>query len=178
MNRAFVSKHMLLAGVSALAILVAAGAAHSASWDLPGTYTFTATTSGTYAVEVIGATGGSRLSGAVTHGGAGAEVTGDLMLTAGASVEVFVAGAGESSTFAGGGGGLSAIASGSGAAAFLVVAGGGGGASVNYNGSPGQIVADGSPGGGTFGGAGGVAGGGYTVKARPGGVRPGADLVQ
>ncbi len=108
-----------------MAILVGASAAQAASWDLPGFYTFVATSSGAYAFGVIGATGGRATNVALQpRGGVGAEITGEFTLTKGKSVDVIVGGPGENGPYAGGGGGLSAIAPASGNA-FVIVAGGG-----------------------------------------------------
>jgi hypothetical protein len=157
MNRAFVSRRRLLAGTSAIAILVGAGAAQAAIWDIPGFYTFTAPSTGAYAYGAIGAMGGRAVNTFLQfQGGTGVEITGEILLTKGESLEIVVGGPGESGAYAGGGGGLSAIAGN----AFLVVAGGGGGAGESASGFPGQGVPNGGTAGGTFGGAGGVAGNG------------------
>ena len=158
MNRVFVSRRMLLAGTSAIAILAGARAAQAESWDSPGMYTFVPTFSGDYEFGVIGAVGG-RATNAGQHpqGGVGAVISGEIMLTRGELVYVVVGGPGENGPYAGGGGGLSAISASASGGPFIV-AGGGGGAGLNYSGLPAQDAPNGGAGGGTFGGAGGVAG--------------------
>jgi hypothetical protein len=80
-------------------------------------------TTGEYALDVFGASGGGSAGGGV--GGLGAEVSGDISLTAGETLTLFVGGRGQSIFIGGGGGG------GGGfvflGASVLAVAGGGGG---------------------------------------------------
>src|SRR5271165_4373339 len=84
MSWTFVSRRMLLAGTSAMAILAGASAAQAASWDSPGFYTFVATSSGAYAFGVIGAIGGRATNaGLQPQGGVGAAITGEFILTGG-----------------------------------------------------------------------------------------------
>jgi hypothetical protein len=59
---AIIGKKLLLGGASALAILVAAGAADAAIFSMPGKATFTASVGGEYSLEVLGAAGGILLT--------------------------------------------------------------------------------------------------------------------
>ncbi len=82
----FMSRKLLLAGASAVAILVAANAAGAKSYTIPGMYTFTVPTTGEYAIDLVGASGGSNFAAnppGGLPGGLGAEVFGDVMLQAG-----------------------------------------------------------------------------------------------
>src|ERR1700722_7708174 len=105
------SRKILLGGASALAILVAASAADAATFMTPGEASFTATVTGEYSFEALGASGGNFQQ---TLGGPGAGVSGDLFLTAGEQLTLFVGGRGgdafvPGSGYAGGGGGGSFI---------------------------------------------------------------------
>src|SRR3984885_11156243 len=156
------SRAMLLAGVSALAMLACAGEAKAdPPFITPGMFSFTVPTTGEYALDVLRASGGASINAV---GGLGAEVSGDIVLTAGETLTLFVGGQGQNAgLFFGGGGG------GGGGFVFLgtsvlAVAGGGGGAGYRANGGPGQT--------GTFGGAGGAngtGGGGGTYAHLNGG---------
>jgi hypothetical protein len=53
------TKAFLLAGASALAILASAAAANAETFTMPGMFSFTALVTGEYAVELLGASGGS-----------------------------------------------------------------------------------------------------------------------
>jgi PEP-CTERM motif len=144
------TKAFLLAGASALAILASAAEANAETFAFTGAVqSFTASVSGEYAVELLGAGGGHT-------GGRGAEVSGDVFLTAGEDLTLFVGGQGGygSGVPAGGGGGGSFVFRGT---DVLAVAGGGGGAGAVGNGGPGLAGTSGGTGGGT-GGAGGVGG--------------------
>jgi PEP-CTERM motif len=150
------TKALLLAGASALAILASAAEANAETFVFTGkAQSFTATVSGEYAVELLGASGGSEaLFGGV--GGLGAEVSGAIFLTAGEDLKLFVGGQGESGGLAGGGGGGSFLF---GPTGVLAVAGGGGGAGTITSGGPGLAGTGGGTGGGG-GGAGGMGGAG------------------
>jgi hypothetical protein len=87
------SRAMLLAGVSALAML--AGVAEAKAdppFITPGMFSFTVPTTGEYALDVLGASGGAGGDGG--GGGLGAEVSGDIVLTAGETLTLFVGGQG------------------------------------------------------------------------------------
>jgi hypothetical protein len=120
------TKALLLAGASALAILASAAGASAETFTFPERSSFTASVSGEYAVELLGASGGNS---AVALGGPGAEASGDVFLTAGEELTLFVGGQGGSATgfrsTGGGGGGGSFVFHGT---EVLAVAGGGGGA--------------------------------------------------
>jgi hypothetical protein len=150
------TKALLLAGASALAILASAAQANAETFTMPGMFSFTAAVSGEYALELLGASGGNSIFGAV--GGSGAEVSGDVSLTAGEVLTLFVGGQGESSIVGGGGGGGGSFVFQG--AAILAVAGGGGGASYSANGGPGLAGTSGGAGQGHEPGAGGVGGDG------------------
>ena len=101
------TKAFLLAGASALAILASAAEANAETFAFTGAVqSFTASVSGEYAVELLGASGGNATDLFLTDGGLGAEVSGDISLTAGEDLTLFVGGQGESAFIAGGGGGL------------------------------------------------------------------------
>ncbi len=91
------SRKLLLCGASILAILVAVGAADADTFSTPGRVSFTASLSGEYAFKVVGAAGGGFLNpGFDIHGGAGAEISGEVSLTAGEQLTLIVGGAGVS----------------------------------------------------------------------------------
>ena len=90
------SRKLLLGGASALAILVAAYAADAATFITPGEASFTATVTGEYSFEALGASGGNFQQ---TPGGLGAEVSGELFLTAGEQLTLFVGGRGGDASF-------------------------------------------------------------------------------
>jgi PEP-CTERM motif len=153
------TKAFLLAGASALAILTSAAEANAETFVFTGAMqSFTASVSGEYAVELLGASGGNS-TGSV--GGLGAEVSGDISLTAGEDLTLFVGGQGESGDSGGGGGGGSFIKNGT---DVLAVAGGGGGGGISGGGGPGLAGTSGGTGGGIpgviNGGGGGTGGGG------------------
>jgi PEP-CTERM motif len=154
------TKAFLLAGASALAILACAAEANAETFVFTGgVQSFTASVSGEYAVELLGASGGDGSTSGTNAavGGLGAEVSGDVFLTAGEDLTLFVGGQGGSGGVAAGGGGGSFVF---GPTGVLAVAGGGGG------GGDGGPTDDGSPGlagmsggtGGNYGGKGGVGG--------------------
>jgi hypothetical protein len=169
------TKAFLLAGASALAILTSAVEANAETFTMPGVFSFTASVSGEYAVEVLGASGGNSTDFG-SKGGLGAEVSGDIFLTAGEDLTLFVGGQGGSATLAGGGGG-SFVFHGT---DVLAVAGGGGGAGRLQGGPGGLAGTGGASGSGEFAGFGGTAGtggggglsgggGGAGVNAAPAG---------
>jgi hypothetical protein len=168
------TKAFLLAGPSALAILACSTEANAETFVFTGgVQTFTDSVSGEYAVKLLGASGGGSTFGD-SRGGLGAEASGDVFLTAGEDLTLFVGGQGGSATFAGGGGGGSFVFDGTDA---LAVAGGGGGAIPGSTGGPGLAGTSGGTGRGAGGGVGGMdgtggsggVGGGAGVKADPAG---------
>jgi hypothetical protein len=54
------TKAFLLAGASALAILACSAEANAETFTVPGMVSFTASVSGEYAVELLGASGGDQ----------------------------------------------------------------------------------------------------------------------
>ena len=172
------TKAFLLAGASALAILASAAEANAESFVFTGgEQSFTASVSGEYAVELLGAGGGnSTFDGPVVPGGLGAEVSGDIVLTKGETLTLFVGGQGGSGALAGGGGGGSFVF---GPMDVLAVAGGGGGAGNNPGESGGAGLAGTSGGAGTgpFGGKGGVGGTGGGAGVKTGAAGYGATVL-
>ena len=154
------TRALLLAGASALAILASAAEANAETFTVPGMFSFTASVPGEYAVELLGASGGNATFTGGNVGGLGAEVSGDVFLTAGEDLTLYVGGQGETQQ-AGGGGGGSFVFRGM---DVLAVAGGGGGGgrAAPGGGGPGLAGTSGGTGGGTggTGGAGGTGGGG------------------
>jgi PEP-CTERM motif len=160
-------KAFLLAGASAMAILASAAEANAETFTMPGMFSFTASVSGEYAVELLGASGGNVTSNVVAPvGGLGAEVSGDVFLTAGEDLNLFVGGQGGSAQYAGGGGGGSFLFQGT---DILAVAGGGGGAGYITSGGPGLAGTSGGAGVGPLGGNGGAGGTGGGGGGRDGG---------
>ena len=150
------TRAFLLAGASALAILASAAEANAETFAFTGAVqTFAATVSGEYAVELLGASGG-KSNVFDLAGGLGAEVSGDVFLTAGEDLTLFVGGQGGSGFLAGGGGGGSFVFHGT---DVLAVAGGGGGGAIN-GGGPGLAGTSGGTGEGQLGGKGGMGGNG------------------
>src|ERR1700735_3667533 len=93
------SRAMLLAGVSALAMLACAAEANAETFMFTGgEQSFPVLVTGEYSLDVFGASG---------LGGLGAEVSGDIVLTAGETLTLFVGGQGHNAIVAldGGGGG-------------------------------------------------------------------------
>ena len=164
------NKKLLLAGVSALAILACAAQASADTFILPGMFSFIAPSTGEYALDLFGASGGGGPFSPV--GGLGAEVSGDVFLTAGEDLTLYVGGIGQaSSASGGGGGGGSFVFVGS---EVLAVAGGGGGVGFAgfRSGGAGQAGTSGGAGrsgSGGAGGANGTGGGGGTYQVRNGG---------
>ena len=121
------SRTLLLAGASALAILVAASAVGAATFSMPGAYIFKVAVTGEYSIDIVGASGGSNFT-VNLPGGLGAELSGDIQLNAGDELTLHVGGHGQdvggyqnpAGGGAGGGGGSFIRA--------LGAAGGGGGA--------------------------------------------------
>src|SRR5580693_1738606 len=152
------TRALLLAGASALAILTCAAEANAETFTMPGMFSFTAAVSGEYAVELLGASGGNATFLNIP-GGSGAEVSGDVFLTAGEDLTLFVGGQGGSNAFAAGGGGGSFVFHGT---EVLAVAGGGGGAGYggDAGGAPGLAGTSGGAGSGISSGSGGVGGNG------------------
>jgi hypothetical protein len=148
------TKAFLLAGASALAILASAAEANAETFVFTGAaQTFTASVSGEYAVELLGASGGNSGEAA---GGLGAEVFGDIFLTKGEDLTLFVGGQGGFGLTSGGGGGGSFVFDGT--DVLAVAGGGGGGGIVGGSGGPGLAGTRGETGIGRYGGAGGVDG--------------------
>jgi len=162
------SRAMLLAGVSALAMLACAAEANAETFMFTGAVqSFPVLVSGEYSLDVFGASGGNS---AHAVGGLGAEVSGDIVLTAGETLTLFVGGPGQNGLEGGtGGGGGGFVFLGT---DVLAVAGGGGGASFRIDGGAGQAGTAGGAGGGASGGAGGASGsggGGGTYRVANGG---------
>ncbi len=133
-------KRVLLAGVSALAIMLGAGGAHPETIAFTGAeVTWTVPVTGIYDLTAYGARGGGR-------GGNGAEVGGDIELSAGTVLSIVVGGRGATAgaSFGGGGGGGSFVFEGS----TLLVASGGGGGHGAYGtfGGPGLTTTSGGQG--------------------------------
>jgi PEP-CTERM motif len=151
------TRAFLLAGASALAILVCAAEANAETFTVPGVFSFTASVSREYAVELLGA-GGGNTTGFLSGGGLGAEVSGDAFLTAGEDLTLVVGGQGGfGAVFAGGGGGGSSFVFDG--RDVLAVAGGGGGAGIfDDRAGPGLAGTSGGTGEGSGGGVGGVGG--------------------
>ena len=148
---------VLLTGVSALAMTLGAAKAgahdYVFNYDLStgqAAFNWTAPATGTYAVAVYGAQGGgsSHLAG-----GLGAEVGGDLTISASSELLILVGEQGFGGSYAGGGGGASIVFDITGSTSVLFAAGGGGGAGYLGTGGGGPGLT------GTSGGAG-FAGGG------------------
>jgi hypothetical protein len=133
-----------------LALLISAAGAQAEKWTIPGIYTFTAPSSGLYAVEAIGASGGDATGEGFSPAGGGAAVMGDVFLSSGASIVVRVGGHGQTAPFYGCGGG----------GAINYIGGAGENGQVGANGVPdqGSKVGQGLKGG--AGGANGSGGGG------------------
>jgi hypothetical protein len=146
------SRALLLAGVSALAMLACVAEANAETFVFTGAVqSFPVLVSGEYSLDVVGASGGTSANAV---GGLGAEVSGDIVLTAGETLTLFVGGQGQNG-FGGGGGGFVFLGT-----SVLAVAGGGGGASYRFGGGAGQAGTAGGMGGGAHGGAGGASGSG------------------
>jgi hypothetical protein len=99
-------KNMLLAGVSALAIMLGAAAARPETFDFTGVeVTWTVPVTGLYDLTAFGAHGGGAA------GGKGAEIGGDIELSSGTVLSIVVGGEGKSggSAFGAGGGGGSFV---------------------------------------------------------------------
>jgi hypothetical protein len=167
------AKRILLAGASMLALLAGAAGASAETFDFTGAVQhFTVVTSGLYDIQADGAQGGGSFR---TSGGAGAEVGGEVFLTAGETLNIIAGGQGASGTFGegygGGGGGFSGVFA---AMGPLVMAGGGGGGSYgSQNGSGGTYLGVGrngnNPPQGGAGGVGGNGGGGGVGSGEGGG---------
>jgi hypothetical protein len=113
----FRAQRILLAGASMLALMAGAAGASATTFDFTGSVQhFTVVTSGLYDIQADGAQGGGGNSG-----GAGAEVGGEVFLTAGEMLNIVAGGQGATGT-GGGGGGFSGIFA---AAQPLIMAGGG-----------------------------------------------------
>jgi hypothetical protein len=162
----------LLAAAACLSPKV--GLSQVTNFDYSGSIVdFTVTTTGLYDVTAAGAQGGS-IWYIGSNGGNGAVIGGDLLLTAGQTLQISAGGQGnlggpfqflgylpELSDSPGGGGGSFVVLDNGGSLTPLVVAGGGGGAGY-YGGGGGAGLAgtSGGNGGGGSGGAGGSAGNG------------------
>jgi hypothetical protein len=170
-------RHYLLAGTSALALLVGAADADATIFEFSGSVvSFVIPVTGVYDIAAAGARGGGSFN---ASGGFGAIAGGDVFLTAGTTLEIAVGGFGRSGIrsvlpdIGGGGGGGSFVYTAAAPSTPLVVAGGGGGAFFyEQNGGPGQAGTAGQTGGGgaPYGGAGGTGGtgggGGNNVLGR------------
>jgi hypothetical protein len=148
---------MLLAGVSAVAMLASAPDASAETFTFTGgVQNFTAPVSGDYSLVAFSGSGGNGLNGG---GGMGSRVIGDIFLTAGEDLTLFVGGQGQNSPAnAGGGGGGTFVFLGT---TLLAVAGGGGGGATQDGGGGLSGTSGGAGGGlGGVGGANGSGGGG------------------
>ena len=166
-------KKIMLAGVSLLALAVGASEAMAANFGYTGTEDFyTIPVSGIYDVTVAGAQGGGNPA---APGGLGAIVHGNVFLTGGTLLDIFVGGiAGPSAHGAGGGGGSFVLLDNP--VSPLAIGGGGGGAggylgASGAPGGPGQAGTAGQKGFGFHGGGGGTGGngGGGGTNSAPGG---------
>jgi PEP-CTERM motif-containing protein len=124
-------KRLLLGAISLLGLAAWASAARAIPFDFTYTgslVTFTVPTTDTYQIIAFGAQGGSCTFGSIVGaGGRGAEIGGDLSLTAGEVLQIAVGGAGaDGCNGAGGGGGSFVVGPNN---TPLVIAGGGGGGS-------------------------------------------------
>jgi hypothetical protein len=151
-----------MGGIADGARAVPDGASNTTTFSYSGSSTtFTITTTGTYDIIAYGAEGGG--SGDGNAGGDGAEVGGDVSLTAGTVLDIIVGQEGGTSTSGGGGGGGgSFVEREGGSTTLLFAAGGGGGGGYSITGNDvdlGSVGLDGNAGGGV-GGAGGTAGNG------------------
>jgi hypothetical protein len=157
----FRAKQILLAGASILALMAGAAGARATTFDFTGSVQhFTVVTSGLYDIEAAGAQGGGgRTPIGPTSGGAGAEVGGEVFLTAGEMLDIVAGGLGATGTTtpAGAGGGFSGVFV---AAGPLIMAGGGGGGGGSYrvDGGSGLATTDGGDGAGSNAGQGGANG--------------------
>lgn len=138
------SRKLLLAGASALALVLGSGDASAVVFGTPGSDEYIIPLTGYYDFTVAGADGGSA-SG--YPGGAGALVGGELFLRVGTALDILVGGAGGSTNvdFGGGGGGGSFVFDGS--TSLLFAAGGGGGRSFAGGGLSSGIGNGGHPAG-------------------------------
>jgi hypothetical protein len=171
----FRARRILLAGASLLALMAGAAGASATTFVFTGSVQpFTVVTSGLYDIEADGAQGGGGRAtpAGSASGGAGAEVGGEVFLTAGEMLDIVAGGQGATGTFTGGGGGgFSGIFV---AAAPLIMAGGGGGGggSQPTNGGSGLASTKGGDGTGFSagqGGANGLGGGAGAPGGSPGG---------
>lgn len=156
-----VSKAVLYGAVCAC--LAASGIARAESFSYSGSVvTYTIPTTGVYDITAAGAQGGNSLAGGSGVGGLGANIGGDVTLTAGTQLDIVVGGQGNFSGNYGGGGGGGSFVFEVGAAMPLIVAGGGGGSGwYSNNGGGGQTGTSGENGnGGATGGVGGANGSG------------------
>ncbi len=114
---------MCVAPITMILAAVMAGTAYATPISFtPGTYTFTTSATGEYAIDAVGAQGGNPFGGT---GGLGANASGLYSLSAGEVLGIVVGGLGTSyGTSSGGGGGSFVYVTGTNA---LLVAGGGGG---------------------------------------------------
>jgi hypothetical protein len=149
-----------LAGPLVLAILAVAHAAEAKAetFTTPGAFSFVVPASGDYAIEAVGAEGGQSRSSPLGTAGLGALVAGDVFLSVGEDLTLYVGGQGifQESIGGGGGGGGSFIF---GLTGLLAAAGGGGGVGFSSNvGGSGQTGPNGEAGVGADGGLGGATG--------------------
>jgi hypothetical protein len=169
----FRAKRILLAGASMLALMAGAAGANATTFDFTGSVQhFTVVSSGLYDIQADGAQGGrGRSAFGNSPGGAGAEVGGEVFLTAGEMLNIVAGGRGATGIYGtGGGGGFSGVFA---AAAPLIMAGGGGGGSYGSgNGGPGLASINGGNGNGDSpgqGGANGLGGGAGRINGAGGG---------
>ncbi|HEY2541183.1 MAG TPA: PEP-CTERM sorting domain-containing protein [Stellaceae bacterium] len=112
-------------------LAVSGSAAYAAPIDFSYTGSlvdFTVPTTATYQILAFGAQGGNTLGVSAGAGGLGAEIGGDVDLTAGETLQIAVGGMGGSiSTLGGGGGGGGSFVVGPGNTPLIIAGGGGGG---------------------------------------------------
>ena len=160
------------AAAAALVLGVATGA-RAAVYDYTGgLQSFTAPVTGTYDITAFGAAGGATLicgpggCQIIQNGGQGAEIGGDVHLTAGETLTLLVGGQGHQGYGAGGGGGGSFVVVTASNMALLVAGGGGGGGAGSGGGGGGLKTNNGDAGGSGGGGySGGGGGGGFGLNA-------------
>jgi len=133
-----------------------------------GVQEWTAPTTGTYTIEVWGASGTDSGNSGSGDGGRGVKMKGSFSLTNGQILKIIVGQVGLEGSYESGGGGGSYVYSDASDSYPLIAAGGGGGGGVNLNGTDGQTGNSGSSGTGTDAGSGGSNGNGGTRNTRTG----------
>ncbi len=166
----------LSAAAAAALLLGVATDARAAVYDYTGgLLSFTAPVTGTYDITAFGAQGGKAencSTGPCTiagSGGLGAEISGDVRLTAGETLTLLVGGQGNPGIGGGGGGGggsFVVLGTSPGYTALVVAGGGGGGGRIVQSGAGGLAGNGGNSqgGAGSKDGNGGAGGGGFTSQ--------------